>query len=65
MKKNVGKIDKVIRVVVGVGMIAYAAMTGTTWAYLGVIPLVTAAMGFCPLYLPFGIKTCKTENQGS
>ena len=61
MKKNVGKVDKVIRIIAGVGLIAYAVMTQTTWAYLGVIPLLTAFVSFCPLYVPFGIKTCKTE----
>lgn len=63
MKANVGGLDRAVRVVVGVGLIALAA-TGTVgvWGYLGVVPLVTATLGWCPAYLPFGISTCKTRD---
>jgi hypothetical protein len=62
MKKNVGGIDRILRAIVGIVLIALA-VTGTVglWGYIGVVPLVTAAIGWCPAYLPFGIKTCKTS----
>ncbi len=62
MKRNVGGIDRILRVVVGIVLIALAA-TGTlgVWAYIGILPLVTGVIGWCPAYLPFGIKTCAAE----
>jgi Protein of unknown function (DUF2892) len=59
MTKNVGGIDRVLRVVIGLVLIALAA-TGNVgwWGYLGVIPLATAAMGWCPPYALLGWSTC-------
>ncbi|KAF0224781.1 MAG: hypothetical protein FD176_963 [Rhodospirillaceae bacterium] len=61
MNKNVGGIDRILRIVVGLVLIALA-VTGTVglWGYIGVVPLLTGLIGWCPAYLPFGIKTCKT-----
>lgn len=63
MKPNVGGWDRAVRVVVGLLLIALAA-TGTVgvWGYIGIVPIVTAALGWCPAYLPFGISTCKTRD---
>ena len=68
MAKNVGGIDRVIRAVVGIALIAYAIMNwpGANWmvpaaGVVGAVALLTAIFGFCPAYLPFGIKTCKTK----
>ena len=58
MKTNMGAIDRSIRAVGGVALIVWALMGGPWWAWIGVIPLVTAAIGFCPLYVPIGISTC-------
>ncbi|WP_019677409.1 YgaP family membrane protein [Arsukibacterium perlucidum] len=60
MKKNVGGIDKVIRIIAGVVLIALAA-TGTVglWGWIGVVPLLTGLFNFCPLYSVLGMKTCK------
>lgn len=60
MNKNVGGIDRILRIVVGLVLIALA-VTGTVglWGYIGVVPLLTGLIGWCPAYLPFGIKTCK------
>lgn len=60
MQTNVGGIDKVLRVIVGVVLIALAA-TGNigAWGWLGIVPLATGLMNFCPLYTLLGIKTCK------
>lgn len=61
MTKNVGGIDRILRIVAGLVLIALAA-TGTVglWGYIGVVPLLTGAIGWCPAYLPLGIKTCKS-----
>jgi len=61
MKCNVGGWDRGLRAAVGLVLIALAA-TGTVgwWGWLGVVPLVTGAMGFCPAYTLLGIKTCGT-----
>jgi Protein of unknown function (DUF2892) len=59
MKTNVGSIDRIARVVIGLLLIALAA-TGTigAWGWIGVVPLATAAFGFCPLYTALGLSTC-------
>lgn len=58
MKANVGSIDRIVRGVAGVGLIAWALYGGPVWAWVGVVPLATAVLGWCPAYLPFGISTC-------
>ncbi|KIM00582.1 Permeases of the major facilitator superfamily [Paramagnetospirillum magnetotacticum MS-1] len=60
MNKNVGGIDRILRIVVGLALIGLT-LTGIIglWGWIGVVPLATAAIGWCPAYLPFGIKTCK------
>jgi len=64
MQANVGGIDRLVRVVVGIALIALAA-AGTIgmWGYIGVVPLLTGLVGWCPAYLPFGFKTCKTSGR--
>lgn len=58
MKQNVGGIDRILRVIVGVVLIGLAAThTIGWWGWIGVIPLVTGLMSWCPLYLPVGINT--------
>ena len=59
MKTNVGGIDRILRFVVGLVLVALAA-TGTVgvWGWIGVVPLATAALGFCPLYTLLGFNTC-------
>lgn len=59
MKSNVGGIDRVLRIVIGLVLIGLAA-TGTVgvWGWIGVVPLATAALGFCPLYTLLGFNTC-------
>ncbi|MGE5155325.1 MAG: DUF2892 domain-containing protein [Bdellovibrio bacteriovorus] len=61
MTTNVGTVDRALRIVAGIALIALAA-TGTIglWGYIGVVPLATALLGWCPAYSLLGIKTCKT-----
>lgn len=62
MKTNVGSIDKILRIVVGLALVA-AAATGYlgVWAWIGVVPLVTGLMGWCPAYSLFGMSTCPAK----
>ena len=63
MTKNVGGIDRIVRIVVGLGLVAAAATeTVGLWGYIGVVPLLTGAMGWCPPYSLFGINTCKLKD---
>jgi len=59
MKTNVGGIDKVLRIVVGIALIALAAlgMIGA-WGWIGVVPLLTGLFGVCPAYSLLGMNTC-------
>ena len=62
MKLNVGGIDRGIRVAAGLVLVALAAtQTVGWWGWLGVIPLATGAIGWCPPYAIFGFNTCKTR----
>jgi len=58
MLKNIGSADRVVRVVVGLAIIAAGFYFKSWWGAVGVVPLLTAAIGWCPAYLPFGITTC-------
>ena len=58
MKTNVGGIDKVLRIGGGVALLAWAALGGPAWAWIGVVPLATGLTGFCPVYPLLGMSTC-------
>lgn len=59
--KNMGTIDRVLRAVIGVALIALVFFgPQTPWGWIGIIPLATALIGWCPAYSIVGIKTCKT-----
>lgn len=59
MTTNEGKTDRIIRIVVGLALIALVFVgPKTPWGWLGLIPLVTGLTGFCGLYKIFGINTC-------
>ncbi len=65
MNLNVGMPDRVVRVALGVLLIAvalgYVPGYQTVWAWVGLIPLLTGVFGTCPLYSALGINTCKTS----
>lgn len=60
MQANVGTMDRALRVVLGVALII-ATLTGLIgpWGWLGLVPLATGLVRFCPIYLPLGLSTCK------
>lgn len=61
MNHNVGTIDRAMRIIGGLVLIALAA-TGTIgiWGWIGAVPLTTGIFSWCPAYTLFGLKTCKT-----
>jgi hypothetical protein len=60
MKQNVGSIDRTIRIIVGLGLISLVFIgPQTVWGWIGVVPLATAIIGWCPPYALLGINTCK------
>jgi len=64
VKTNVGSVDRIIRITLGIVLIALAA-TGTVgwWGWIGLLPLVTGAIGWCPPYALLGFNTCSARNQ--
>jgi len=63
MKKNVGGIDKTARIVIGIVLIGLAAAGQIgIWGYIGIIPLATGFLGWCPAYLPFGMSSCCSKS---
>ncbi len=70
MSTNVGGIDRILRIVAGIALLLFAITgvpaTGFNWVgWIGVVPLLTALIGFCPLYRLVGVDTCKVKNAGT
>jgi len=69
MSTNVGTIDRVVRIVVGVLLIAFAIpvgfpSTGWNWiGWIGVVPIITAVVGYCPAYSVFGLSSCSAKGE--
>jgi hypothetical protein len=62
MPCNEGKIDRILRIIVGLVLIALVfAGPQTLWGWLGIVPLVTGLFGFCPAYRLLGINTCRSR----
>ena len=58
--KNVHQVERVLRVLVGIGVLSLAFVgPQTPWGYLGIVPLLTGIVGTCPAYTLFGFSTCK------
>ena len=64
MKSNVGGIDRILRILVGLVLIGLA-VTGTVgvWGWVGIVPLATGLIGWCPPYAIFGWNTCSMKNK--
>lgn len=59
LKRNVGSLDRIARILIGVVLIALVFVgPKTPWGWVGLIPLGTALLGTCPLYTLFGISSC-------
>ncbi|MCK7549578.1 DUF2892 domain-containing protein [Marinobacter koreensis] len=60
MSINMGGVDRVLRTLIGVVLLALVFVgPQTPWGWIGVVPLITGLVGICPLYTLLGIKTCK------
>jgi len=59
MKANVGSIDRAIRLVVGLAILGAGYYFKSWWGLIGLLPILTGIVRFCPAYLPFGLSTCK------
>jgi len=61
MKKNIGGTERIIRTIAGAGVLSLAFVgPRSAWAYLGIIPIATGLIGWCPPYALFGFSTCKS-----
>jgi len=66
MKKNIGGVDRSIRIIAGIGILSLAFIgPATAWGYLGLIPLATGLIGWCPPYALSGISGCKSCKQAN
>ena len=61
MKTNVGAIDKLLRIAIGAALVIWAVMGGPLWAWIGLVPLATGVIGWCPAYTLFGANTCAVK----
>ncbi len=67
MTRNVGSVDRALRAILGIGLIVWALMGTGQYAWLGwigVVPLLTAVVGWCPPYGLLGINTCDVKKTG-
>ena len=58
MKPNIGTVDRALRILIGLGLIAYGIVNHSWLGAIGAVPLLTAFIRFCPLYAPLGLSTC-------
>ncbi len=63
MKTNIGKADRIARIIAGVVILALGFWFKSWLGLIGIVPIFTAVTGWCPAYLPFGINTCKTKTK--
>jgi hypothetical protein len=63
MNKNVGSVDRALRVVAGLVLLSLTVIgPKTLWGLIGIVPLLTALVGWCPAYTLLGIRTCRTPH---
>lgn len=59
MKTNEGKVDRLVRVIIGLSLLSLTFVgPQSPWGLVGLVPLLTGAVGFCPVYRMFGFNTC-------
>ena len=64
MEKNLGSVDRAVRAVVGLALLAMMFVwPHTLWGLVGIVPFSTAVMGYCPLYRVFGFSTCRPDRK--
>ena len=66
MNQNVGSIDRMARIVIGLLILSQFFVMSENyrwWALVGLVPLLTGFVGWCPAYLPFGLSTCKIREK--
>lgn len=64
MQANVGGLDRIARIVLGIALILFALLSTSEyrwWGLIGIVFLFTGLVRWCPLYVPFGVKTCRTR----
>ena len=63
--RNVGTVDRAVRIALGIALLALVFVgPQTPWGWIGLVPLATALIGWCPAYTLFGIRTCSVERKG-
>lgn len=65
MKKNMGTLDKTLRVLLGIAIILFGANNNSVWGVMGIIPIIATQVGVCPLYTLLGVNTCPSESFGA
>lgn len=63
--KNVGKLDAGIRIILALAIFAAGYYYQSLWGFVGLVPLLTASISWCPLYTLFGMKTCSTSSKAT
>lgn len=63
MNKNIGSVDRILRIIVGLALLGAGLALHSWLGLVGLVPLLTAAVRFCPAYLPFGLSTCPRETK--
>lgn len=60
--RNEGNLDRVLRVLLGLAILSLVFVgPKTSWGYLGLVPLITGLIGYCPVYRLFGLNTCPLD----
>ncbi len=58
--RNLGNVDRMVRIIAGLGLLTLVFVgPQTPWGYIGLVPLLTGIIGFCPAYCPLGLSTCR------
>ena len=63
MEKNVGQLDKTARIILGITLIVVGIVTKSWWGAIGIVPLITASLGNCPLYSVLGVSTFSKKDK--